>query len=313
MSTTRPVADRLVDLVGRRVRLVGEQARPARRCRAAASRPRRRPRWRCRGRGAPWACRPARSGRRRTTVGSRRSRAPAAPPRPPRRRPGRPRSGVACPRGPGDSCGDSPGLPAGLLVGVGHERVVPGGDEVLLVHSGRTQPTRDRARLDQVAELEQPRVLARPAPPGRCRAPSPRRRPATAGSAPLAPRTGLVALEQRAREQDRGLVGHRQQVRRVAPRTSRSASPSRRPRRPRAPPRTSTARRPATRSRPRAGRGSASATPAITVLSTGSSARWSAATSRKATGSSKNRSSMPGRYGLAPAAHHRILTAAGGE
>ena len=93
------------------------------------------------------------------------------------------------------------------------------GDEVLLVGGGRPQPARRPGGLDQLAELEEPGVLADLAPPpGRGASSSQKIR--TAGSAPLAAgpaRRGRAAT----RASMPGCrVGHRQQEQRVAPKVA---------------------------------------------------------------------------------------------
>ena len=98
MSTTGAVAERLVDPVGRRVGLVGEQADPRALVAAAAATPRRPRRWRSRGRGAPAACRPGPTRATPNAGALTPVRCTGSPPRPPRARPGRPRSARPCPR-----------------------------------------------------------------------------------------------------------------------------------------------------------------------------------------------------------------------
>ena len=221
----RAVADRLVDLVGGRVGLVGEEARAlagvAEQLRDLGAQPR----WRCRGRGAPGRCRPARSGRRRTTAGSPQSGGRADRTRPPRRRPGRPRSAAAARRRARRPVGALPGVASGLLVRVGHERVVPGGDQVLLVRrrpdaaAPRPEPARPARRARRAGCAGRP-SCAPPVCSAIVLAEDLHRRQRAVGAAV----TGSSRSSSASASEPHGLVGHRQQEGRVGRRTSRSAS-----------------------------------------------------------------------------------------
>ena len=258
----------LVDLVGHRVRLVGEQAAPGRPVDVAAARSPRR-----------------RAGLPATAV---------LPRRVDRTDPGDAEAGVAPVRctglaarlpEPDDTVVDAPehlvhrvlhrvrAGSTGLLGGAAPEGLEPGLDEVDVGAGRDPQPARRGAGSTRsTSSKSRVRSWTPTGAPGQPASPPPAA--ATAGSAPLTPpRSSPRSCSARA-SATRGVVRHRQHVRAGTARTAPShrdpddLAPARRGR----PPTSSTARR--RRARARASR---AVTVATTVAATGSAARWSSA------------------------------------